>query len=227
MFDHVSKRTNADESAVRAAVERMIVNREGPDGGAVDRAVSDFLAASLTTCFHSSAAGAGRIISLEEARKFRNVLFVRCPLKRFVSGVVDKHIEGPFTSIFRPESFLDAARKISSLERHHFSPQASEAYLPELSYERVFDIESIDYKYLSDLLGMNVEPRVRHRQIDFSGDCISGLPSLPYDDLVAMKKAGGMPRHDCFYDEESRNIVLKYYEKDFDLMRRWSIPSVA
>lgn len=225
VFDYVSESMFADERSVRLAIERLLVDRVGSDGGPVGRMVSDFIARSGIGSYHMPAFGAAVSIDLEEARKFRNVLFVRDPFKRFVSGVVDKHIEGYFTPKFRPESFLDAARNIRMLDRHHFCPQAASAYLPDLSYERVFDIESIDYGYLSDLLGMKVEPRVHHRNVEFSGGCPHGLSSAPYSELASMKAAGELPAHDCFYDEESRRIVADYYSGDFDLMQRWLSPS--
>lgn len=217
-FDYASARLNADEASVRAAVDRILYRRVGPDGSEVDRAVADFIAGRKIGSVHCVQAGAGLRVSHELASGFTNVLFVRDPFKRFVSGVLDKHIDGSFSYLFRPSSFLDAAKNIGLLDEHHFAPQASDAYLPSLPYARVFDIEDIDYSFLSEILGMRVEPRVMHKKREFSGDCPPSLASATYEELAEIKSKGDVPSYDCFYDEESKGLVAWHYREDFDLM---------
>jgi hypothetical protein len=113
------------------------------------------------------------------------------------------------------------------LDPHHFAPQASAAFLPGLSYDRVFDIGSIDYDYLSELLCMSVAPRVMHKKREFTRECPPLLSSMSYDDLADLKASGSVPRYECFYDDECRDLVSRYYEADFALMRRWLNPSVS
>lgn len=223
-FDYVSQRTETDEDSVRGALSRILYNRTGPDGSETDRLVANFLVMQRIGSLHCLAAGPHILLNPQYAADFVNVLFVRDPFSRFVSGVIDKHIEGNFTHLFRPKNFLDACKNITKLDKHHFAPQASAAFLPSLSYDRVFDIGSIDYDYLSDLLCMNVKPRVMHRKREFTVECPPGLPSMGYDELAGFKAAGSVPKYECFYDEECRNLVSNYYRSDFDLMRRWLSP---
>jgi hypothetical protein len=226
VLDYVSSRMASDESAVRSSLDRILYNKTGPDGGRLDSLVSDFLGRQRIFSAHPLHAGAGFRVPLEMASEFKNILFVRDPFKRFVSGVLDKHIEGNFSHLFRPASFLDAARNIGLLDRHHFARQTGDAYLPSLSYDRVFDIESIDYEFLSGLLGMKVEPRVMHRNREFSGDCPPNLAEATYKQLFEIKSSGSLPRYDCFYNDESRAMVKRHYRDDFDLMRL-SSPSAS
>lgn len=227
VFDHVAAGFGAAEGEVRASLDRILYGGAGPDGTEFDAAVADFLARNYIFSAHCLIAGSICRVSLEQASGMRNVLFVRDPFDRFVSGVVDKHIDGPFCSVYRPSSFLDAAENIDRLEKHHFAPQASDAFLPDLAYDRVFDIRSIDFGYLSDILGMEVRPRRLHGGLDHSLPCDPGLPAMGYDELALMKAAGRLPAYDCFYDDRSRSLVSEYYRDDIDLMRRWLPPEAS
>lgn len=219
VFDHVGQYMVADEDSVLSSMDRLIKNKNANDGGELDRLVSDFLSKNYILNYHPKIAGPSEFVGLRFASQFRNVAFFRDPLKRFVSGFVDKHIDGFFSSIFSG-SFLEAARDIDQLEPHHFLPQTSGAHLPGLVYDRAFDIESIDYGYLSELLGMRVKPRLMHRVREFSGECPEGLENMGYDRLVEMKRSARMPNYHCFYGEESSRLVSDYYRDDIELMRR-------
>lgn len=226
-FDFVSRRMDADESLVRSAVDRVLYRRVGPDGSPTDRLVSRFLAEAEIDSLHCPAAGSLLLLPPWVASEFVNVLFVRDPFDRFASGVVDKHVDGSFSRFFRPSSFRDACSRIDMLEPHHFAPQASWAFLPDLRYDRVFDIGSIDYEYLSGLLGMRVAPRVMHRRAEFSDECPPGLPDMGYDELADLKRAGRVPRYGCFYDDECRAMVARHYAADLELVRRWLPPEAS
>lgn len=219
IFDHVNRHVVTDEETVLSSMDRLMKRRLPIKGDDVDGLVYDFFLRNYIYNYHPTMAGPIEFIGLEAASGFRNVVFLRDPFKRFVSGFVDKHVDGFFSHLFAG-SFLDAAENIIRLEPHHFLPQSSGAYLPELKYERAFDIESIDYGYLSELLGMRVKPRFLHRGKDFSGECPQGLEGLGYDELVEMKRSGVLPDYSCFYGEKSKALVSKYYRGDIDLMRR-------
>jgi hypothetical protein len=224
LFDHVSKTTAVVEGDISEALDLCFSGRSPDNPDPVHRLVRDYLSRMSVNNLHSLIAGPRVYLKKDFAAGFTNVLFVRDPLKRFVSGFVDKHVEGTFSHIYKPGSFREAAAKIDRLEPHHFAPQASEAYLPDLEYERVFDIENIDYEFMSGLLGMRVRPRTMNRKSLFDGGCAEGLADLPYEELASMKATGSMPDYDCFYDEESRSLVSDYYSVDFELRRRW-LPS--
>lgn len=225
-FDHCSGLMDVDEVSVRASLGRILYSRSGPDGTEIDNVVSKFLVRERIFSIHTHQAGSEFRVTQEFASQFRNILFVRDPLKRFVSGVLDKHIDGSFSHLFRPRDFLDAANNIGLLERHHFAPQTGGAYLPSLEYDGVFNIESIDYSFLSEVLGMSVEPRVMHRKIAFSGECPPNLAEAGYEELVSLKSGGTVPSYECFYNDHSRSLVEKHYRDDFELMRRW-LPSAS
>jgi hypothetical protein len=221
LFDHVSKTTDVDEEDVSEALGLCLSGSAPKNTNPVHRLVRDYLSRMRIGNLHAPVTGSTVYLERDFAAGFTNVLFVRDPFKRFVSGFVDKHVEGFFSPIYRPGSFKDAASNIDRLDPHHFAPQTSEAYLPGLEYDRVFDIERIDYEYLSGLLGMKVKPRQMNRKSLFAGGCPDGLADLPYEELARMKATGSMPDYDCFYDEESRSLVSGHYAADFDLMRRW------
>lgn len=226
-FDHVSRHMKVEEERVSAAVATCLKGGRSKGDDRVYDIVRQYLSSMKVSNFHPQIAGSRLVLDLESASEFANVLFVRDPFKRFVSGLVDKHIDGFFSHIYRPKSFKDAAANIDKLEPHHFAPQTSEAYLPQLNYDWVFDIEKIDYEYLSGLLGMRVAPRLMNRKSPLSGPCGESLADVPYEHLVRLKSSGGFPDHECFYDEESKGMVADYYRGDLELMRRWLSPSDA
>jgi hypothetical protein len=221
LFDRVSGTVAADEEGVSEALRLCLAGRGPTNPNPVHGIVRDYLSSMGINNLHALVTGPRVYLRKDFAAGFTNVLFVRDPFKRFVSGFVDKHVEGAFSHIFRPGSFKEAASNIGGLEPHHFAPQASEAYLPDLEYDRVFDIERVDYGYLSGLLDMRVRPRQMNRKSLFAGGCTDGLADLPYEELARMKATGSMPGYDCFYDDEARRLVSEYYAADFDLMRRW------
>lgn len=218
VFDFLSGA--ADEDAVRASLGRLLYSGTGSDGSDLDGRVSEFLSRNYIFSAHCVLAGSTLKISLEDAAEMTNVLFLRDPFQRFASGVIDKHVEGTFSRFYRPSSFLEATRNIGMLEPHHFAPQASCAFLPGLRYDRVFDIGSVDFGYLSGVLGMRVEPRHMHRGRARPMPCDPGLPRLGYDGLAALKASGAMPEYRCLYDDESLENVRAYYEEDLELIGR-------
>lgn len=219
-LDWAFKRCSTDEESVRDSVRRLLYLKSKVNGSVTDKVVRDFLVSHGVNNIHCLIAGSFRRLNLAFAARYRNVLFVRDPFKRFVSGFMDKHIEGFFTKKFRPMNFLDGARNIIRLDRHHFSPQTSVAFLPNLRYEKVFDISAVDYAYLSSLLGMRVEPRAMHKSNPYVGECKSELHLAPYEELSAMKASGNLPDYDCFYDEESKRLVGEYYKGDIEFISR-------
>lgn len=226
VYDFVSDRMSVSIGELRESVARVIYESRSPNKS-IDFLVSDFARRNSVNGIHCLIAGSYKKVQLKEAESFANILFVRNPFERFVSGLIDKHVEGSFTHMFRPESFRHAARNIGRLEEHHFAPQASRAYMRGLRYDRVFNIKSIDYAYLSSLLGMEVKPRTMHRKRVYESPCVEGLPSLPYESLAEIKSSGSLPSYECFYDIESKSFVQDYYWDDFELMRRLSPPSCA
>lgn len=225
VFDHLSDLMEVRAEESRAALWRVLGGAD-PRGG-IEEAVGGFLEGNRIESVHCLLAGPRARVSLGFASRMRNFLFVRDPLRRFVSGVVEKHFEGEFSFLFRPPSFLHAARRMDMLESHHFTPQAGGAFVPGLEHERVFDIEEIDYALLSEALGMEVTPRVLHGSRNYRGACVPGLARLAYHEVAWMKARGSLPPHECFYDDESRAIVSEFYRDDFELMRRWLNPSGA
>lgn len=227
VFDHLAGKVDADEAAVVASLDRILYRRLGSDGSEIDVSVSEFLDRNYIRSVHCPMAGSLTRIDLNQASRLRNILFMRNPFHRFVSGVVDKHIEGNFSKIYSPMSFRSAAENMHMLEPHHFMPQIGGAFLPGLKYDRVFDIGEIDFGYLSEALGMRVEPRKLHSRRGYSLPCVPNLASMNYRELASLKAAGDMPEYDCFYDDRSRELVRTRYSNDFAFMRRWLPASVS
>lgn len=177
--------------------------------------------------FHYFKCGVNLKLSLDEASKYNNILFLRHPYKRFVSGFFDKHVlKNPICS-FVPKNFIDAIENINLLDYHHFAPQFSNGWIKELNYDAVFNIEKIDYDYLSRALKFNVKPRFLHQNYlaDWSYENKSKqkekffekMINVPLNELLKVK---GKVDWTCFFDEYCESKLREYYEKDFEFWEK-------
>lgn len=170
--------------------------------------------------FHKSIAKPKNKITLEEAKQYINILFIRDPYKRLVSGFIDKCIINKKNRFFKPKNFIDAVDNISKLDpdkNHHFCPQTSEHFIKELKYDIIYDIERINYEQLSILCGKKIIDR-KFYQTGYSQEQLSNQRSylLNYNELLSLKKKKDIPPYYTFYNIDIIEAVKKYYQEDFN-----------
>ena len=229
-FDHVSNflDTNADD--VLESIRRFVFKVGNQTE--LDNLVADFFLFNRVkpkgvASFHDFQCGTNLKINYEEASTYKNVLFLRHPFKRFVSGFFDKYIDdGQFIESFKPKNFMDALANINLLDKHHFLPQTSGGYINGLKFDMIFDIEKIDYAYLGQLLDFHVRPRIMHNNyssgwsynhvLNKEKECLEDMTLLPYENLVEIKKSKNVNWR-CFENEKTQNILHQHYAGDFKL----------
>lgn len=164
-------------------------------------------------------------ISLTDAQSFINILFIRDPYKRFVSGVIDKNINGELTKFYKPQNFVDAVFNIDSLDgyKHHFAPQTSEHFISNLEFDYVYDIEKIDYTELSSVCNFKITERKRNQSLCINPDNkLIHAYLLDYDTLASLKSSKNIPPYQYFYSPDIKERINKYYHKDFILFQKYN-----
>lgn len=230
VFDYVSKFLDISADDVLEAIRRFVFN-VGKQTELDDLVAEFFLLNKVkpkgVASFHDFQCGANLKINYKKASTYKNVLFLRHPFKRFVSGFFDKYIEpGQYTKFFKPKNFMDALANVNLLHKHHFLPQTSGGYVDGLKFDMIFDIEKIDYAYIEGLLDFHVRPRIMHNNYS-SGwsynslsnkekECVEDMTLLPYENLVEIKKSKNINWR-CFENENTNNILRQHYDDDFKL----------
>ena len=151
-----------------------------------------------------------------EHKYYTKILFIRDPYKRIVSGFLDKYVAGVYSLDIKNltfEKFVDELdnNKLENINRHHFTPQLSEAHESSIQFDKIYDIENIDYDYIKKLFGKNID----------IGDYIKTL----YDDsfegkaygitLKELRKMQSKPPYGSFYNKKIKKKVYSFYKKDF------------
>jgi hypothetical protein len=165
-------------------------------------------------------------IDLKNAQSFTNILFIRDPYKRFISGIIDKNIRGELSKFYKPKNILDASQNIDSLcrWRHHFSPQSSEHFIPNLKFNYVYDIEKINYEELSSICNFHIVERKKNQAFyrnNLDNKFIDAY-LLDYNTLVSLKLNKNIPSYQYFYSSDVKENIHKYYYKDFILFQEYN-----
>ena len=165
------------------------------------------------------------------------IYFIRNPYKRAVSSFIDKHnsnhrIQTEKLSLiqnmppnlvltFSP-SFISYLSVISllpndSLEHHHV-PQTKEQFINDVTPNKVFDIETIDYDYLNNLYGKTLPDEYKGKVN--SSEYQESSENNAYVSYCNLPKP--YPNYSSFYTPATKELVERLYEKDFKLFREWS-----
>jgi len=122
--------------------------------------------------------------------EYTTILIIRNPYERIVSGFLDKYrpgfacrkkIPAEKQILFSFEKFVDylVRYKWTYIDRHHFTPQTTEAFRPDRIHRskvlRVFDLKSIDYAYIEGLYGKTIPPEL----LAYRGGPVARNPSHP------------------------------------------------
>ncbi len=165
------------------------------------------------------------------------VIVGRNPYHRLVSGFLDKYarIDGEFRHMWGPRvlTFREFVEELTCsnwnvINEHHFTPQTTEAFDPKILNARTvryFDIGSIDYKYIEELYGVKIPDQLisfrgghhhnkkekNSKQIEYSLFAEKDV----YNYINKKITDSGL----CFYDEEIKRKVHRFYLNDFTFFK--------
>jgi len=161
---------------------------------------------------------------------YTTIVFCRNPYKRLVSGFLDKYrINGQFRHMWKSNTitFSDFVNEIVKsnwqvIDKHHFIQQTSEYFNERIMGSkdiRFFDIENINYQYLENLYNKKIPSKLlmikegHERKIydkTYEEEVYDLNMSLYFEYNIPLK---------LFYNEEIKNKVDFFYEKDFSFFR--------
>ena len=158
-----------------------------------------------------------------EHKSYTKILFIRDPYKRIVSGFLDKYVTGIYSLDIKNltfEKFVDELdnNKLENINRHHFTPQLSEAHESSIQFDKIYDIENIDYDYIKKLFGKNID----------IGDYIKTLYDASFEGkaygitLKELRKMQSKPPYGSFYNKKIKQKVYSFYKKDFLFFEKYA-----
>lgn len=160
-----------------------------------------------------------------DTKEYKIILFVRNPYKRLVSAFIDKYAKKKYTININNltfEKFINEMNKngLKYIEKHHFPPQFSEAFIPNLNIHRIYDINNIDYKYINNLFNKEIDiakisradNNDNHKTLyDYDKNYMAF--QIPIDSLNNMEKK---PNYKCFFNKEIKDKVDNFYKIDLN-----------
>lgn len=163
----------------------------------------------------------------ENHSEYKIILFIRNPYKRIVSGFIERYCVARYRLNIRDLNFeqfineldLNGVQRINS---EHFSPQLSQKYEDNMKFEKVFDIENIDFNYLDELFGkkMNenlVKVRTTH-QMKYKEKYENEIPAFRLNKII-LKRMSEKPNWKYFMNSDIINKINKFYKKDLDFFK--------
>jgi hypothetical protein len=164
---------------------------------------------------------------LDKHKKYTKILFIRNPYKRLVSGFLEKYAKRQITLPIKDLTFrkfvdeLDQ-NKLKNIERHHFTPQFSEGFKEDIKFDKVYDIENIDYDYINKIYGKEVNNIETMSHITHSTNYNYDAKEKAYDmTLDELEKLDKKPNYLCFFDNDIERKMHKFYNTDFIHFRQY------
>lgn len=152
------------------------------------------------------------------------ILFVRNPFSRLVSGYVEKYAKQPNNKFTTFENFIVTIYRtgLQYIDKHHFTPQLSEAFHPSIKPTKVYDIGNIDYDYLDTLFQKKVPEHIKNIRGKHCVEYTKTNRSYCYNRLYRDYK-GRVPTFHYFYNEKIKNVVLHLYQADFKYFKTFGL----
>ena len=163
------------------------------------------------------------------------VIFIRNPYKRIVSGFLDKYKEGGEfryrwkNSLITFNDFIDEliSNNYSIINKHHFTPQTSEAYNSNIKYAKnlkLYDICNIDYNYIGHLFDKTIPNNVKNFKGTHTRNNL--LQSSKFTDVWNLNMSTYINyniENKYFYNKDIQNKVYNFYKSDFNWFREYGI----
>ncbi len=157
------------------------------------------------------------------------ILISRDPYKRLVSGFLDKYKPGSelMKKWKHPKmTFSLFVKELvkgdwAMIDKHHFTPQTSEAFNPALldysknNLIRCFYIENIDYHYIESLYGKPIPPEIKNFKCGHERTVKQETFEGPLYDLDMETYINANVHYSQFYNDELKQLVYDFYKNDF------------
>lgn len=172
----------------------------------------------------------------KDYEEYEIIIVIRNPYERIVSGFRDKYLNNNDERIqikhikkedLTFELFVEELyeHKYRYIDKHHFTPQLSEAYIEGLKKHKkikYYDIKKIDYNYLNKLYNDNL-PKIyinwKGQKDHCTNDSKKRLKKKVYNlkPYTIYNSYKIKPKY--FYNEEIKSKVEELYKKDFEYFK--------
>lgn len=165
----------------------------------------------------------------DNIQDYTTVIIARNPYERIISGFLNKYRTGGEYRDLYKTSFLSFSQFVDEvinsnwkkIEKHHFTPQTSEAFNEKMLHSKdikFYDIKNIDYEYIEQLYNKKLPQYI----IDFKGDHTRNQSikiKTNYDKYVYDLNIDDYI--DCivdtkyFYNQQIKEKIFNFYINDF------------
>jgi len=169
---------------------------------------------------------------------YRNILVVRNPFDRLISGYIDKYVDGHLTCDIGEVNFEEFVEIFvqyghTKIDYDHFSPQFSRAYHNDMVFHKIYDIDHFDDADFIDQFHVkktNYDPSVKlsksyyehdHTNANRTRVWCENVFDKPYQELRDLKRSGYVPFYRCFYDDRLLETVRNLYLNDFTSLEKY------
>ena len=160
---------------------------------------------------------------------YKNILFTRNPYKRIVSGFLDCYVQNNkfdvFTESLSLSTLLDnlIQNGFENVDELHFQKQLSYEYNDNIIFDKIYDIENIDYIYLNSLFQNKIDDNIikvfkfspHHVKYD-ENLYIENSHLLTTKDLEVYKK---YPSRKSFLNKIIEDKINIFYKEDIDFFK--------
>lgn len=170
----------------------------------------------------------------QDIENYTVILIVRNPFERLVSGFLDKYKpNGEYRKSWPSnkitfKGFVDVLIKneFKEVNRHHFTPQTTEKFdskaLSKSKKIVVYDLKNINYSFIEGLYNKKIPTHL----INFRGNHTNNKVTPLEKDVYSLEMSEYIDfKVDTknFYNNELKDKVFKFYEKDFAYFNLFNI----
>jgi len=160
-------------------------------------------------------------------RSYKKFILIRNPYKRLVSGYVNKYViekayENKGWSNFEEfVTVLESDRKFKKINKHHFTPQTSEAFYKAVIYrwtwDYVLNVDTLqqDIEELNKILDVNGK-LAHHNKTNYNRSLVLNKPAYLMTDSEISEF---MPSSRNFYNKTILKKVGNIYQHDFKFFK--------
>ena len=168
----------------------------------------------------------------KDIENYTTIIVSRNPFKRLVSGFLEKYNkdDGTLRHVWKDRmltfsAFVDelVTNEWTWVEKHHFTPQTSEAFHPYIFKSKnvkIYDIANIDYSFIETIYDKKIPDELicfkgGHERKKMSEKIETPIYDMNIDDYynkqVDLK---------YFFNEEIKQKIINFFKNDFDLFEK-------